>query len=822
MIKKLVLTITLLLCFACAINAQNWVWAQKLGNIKSDKITSIKTDGLGYIYIAGYFSTSTPIGINGIMLNFTANSHSKEAFIAKLDSTGYCYWAQSGGAYYDDRILGMDVDSAGNSTITGTFWEGSGINFGTTNISGSAFGWGDQCFVVRFDPNGNILWGSFVCSNSSDDQGLDVCSDNLGNSYIVGFMSGGILYCGGNIVTANNPNTASGPKHCYWLAKINSAGVFQWCKTFGNLPWDPIVGKYIERDIAVCTDNSEGIYITGGFDGSGKIFGTNTFNSVGGYDIFVMKYDTAGNYIWSTKGGSNKDDWSNGICADKQGNIYITGEHRDSLIMDTILVKNYDKRDLFIIKLDATTGKPKWGKRAGSDYGGERGNDVWADESCNVYVCGDIQGGAKFGDNILTPPNDSLQSFVARISPEGKWMWVATGGGTDDEDRCNALAKGKGNQLYAAGYFRSQSTYGSNMLISVGSSDGYFARLYDSMLNKGVPFILNYPTKNTLCFGDTAHLKVPKHGFLSITPGTGFITNSDTTQIIFSPTTTTTYTIIGASVGVCVEYDTISFTLTASSKNFQLFLPTDTVNCAGESMVYPVQKRDFLQVTPMNGVAFNSDSTIITFSPSVTTKYKVFGYILGACPVFDSVSFTVMLAPSPNINFEVTPKIALIQDPTFTLTNYTTGASSYQWFLGAKLFSISTSTTVKQFEPGEYCYKLIAESMQGCIDSGTNCGSIIKDERVFFPNAFSPNGDFKNDEFKAFLYNIDLDRITDFSILIANRFGEIIFKSTNPSLGWDGNLKTKKCDIGTYYYVCKFTTPEGKKYDLKGDVLLIR
>ena len=112
--------------------------------------------------------------------------------------------------------------------------------------------------------------------------------------------------------------------------------------------------------------------------------------------------------------------------------------------------------------------------------------------------------------------------------------------------------------------------------------------------------------------------------------------------------------------------------------------------------------------------------------------------------------------------------------------------------------------------------------MEGCIDSGTNCGKIINDERVFFPNAFTPNGDFKNDEFKAFLYNIDLDRITDFSILIVNRFGEIVFKSNNPALGWDGNLKTKKCDIGTYYYVCKFTTPEGKKYDLKGDILLIR
>jgi hypothetical protein len=251
----------------------------------------------------------------------------------------------------------MDVDSAGYCVITGTFWEGAGIDFPPINVSGSAFGSSDQCFIVRFDPNGNPLWGNFVCGDNTtpsggnyrDDQGLDVCIDKAGNIYTVGFMTTVTLFCGGNTVIATNPNTGQ-HKHCYWLTKMNSSGVFQWAKTFGHLPWDPTVlpvPKYIERDIAVCVDNLDGIYVTGGFD-STRQFGPNMHVTTGGYDIFVMKYDSIGNYKWAKTGGSSKDDWANGICSDEDGHIYVVGEHRDSLFYDTISIKNYDKRDAFI------------------------------------------------------------------------------------------------------------------------------------------------------------------------------------------------------------------------------------------------------------------------------------------------------------------------------------------------------------------------------------------------------------------------------------------------------------------------------------------
>ncbi|MEZ5045705.1 MAG: gliding motility-associated C-terminal domain-containing protein [Chitinophagaceae bacterium] len=539
-------------------HAQRWDWAQSLGNTKSDKIISVKTDSAGFIYISGYFSNSINIGTNALLLNNTANATSKELFLAKLDSTGYCYWARSGGEYFDDRVLGMDVDAAGNSLITGTFWQTSGgLNIGSVNITGAGFGGSDQCFIAKHDPNGNILWGTFVASNTGDDQGLDVAIDNKGNGYIVGFMTGNTLYCGGNTVTATNSNTGY-QKHSYWLAKINSAGVFQWAKCFGNLPYDTAAFKYIERDIAVAVDEEGGVYVTGGYDHTWP-FGNTSLTSSGGYDIFLMKYDTSGNFQWVTSGGSRKDDWSNGVCSDHNGHVYITGEHRDSLIVDTVLVKNYDKRDIFVLKFDATTGKPIWGKRAGSNQGGERGNDIWADSLCNVYVTGDVGEGAKFSDNIITPSGKSDEMFVAKISPDGKWLWAITGGGNDENDRGNGIAKGKGSQLYVGGFFRSSASYGSSNLASIGSSDGFLARVHDSSLHS---FALERPMDSLICQFDTVSISIPEHAYFTYWPTIGTLYDTQNQLLRFFHTgNDITYILSGFSNGICPEYDTVRFTI---------------------------------------------------------------------------------------------------------------------------------------------------------------------------------------------------------------------------------------------------------------------
>ncbi|MEZ5045543.1 MAG: gliding motility-associated C-terminal domain-containing protein [Chitinophagaceae bacterium] len=92
-------------------------------------------------------------------------------------------------------------------------------------------------------------------------------------------------------------------------------------------------------------------------------------------------------------------------------------------------------------------------------------------------------------------------------------------------------------------------------------------------------------------------------------------------------------------------------------------------------------------------------------------------------------------------------------------------------------------------------------------------------EDVFIPNAFSPNGDGKNDELKAL--NTAGITLKDFSIF--DRWGQKVFSSATIDIGWNGNVKGQKADINTFYYQFIYECNKTQKeYILKGDVLLIR
>lgn len=85
------------------------------------------------------------------------------------------------------------------------------------------------------------------------------------------------------------------------------------------------------------------------------------------------------------------------------------------------------------------------------------------------------------------------------------------------------------------------------------------------------------------------------------------------------------------------------------------------------------------------------------------------------------------------------------------------------------------------------------------------------------PNAFSPNGDGLNDLFNL---NTNDGRFFLITFSIYNRFGESVF-STIKNEGWDGMFNGRPCDAGTYFYYATVTI-EDERYELKGDITLIR
>lgn len=127
-------------------------------------------------------------------------------------------------------------------------------------------------------------------------------------------------------------------------------------------------------------------------------------------------------------------------------------------------------------------------------------------------------------------------------------------------------------------------------------------------------------------------------------------------------------------------------------------------------------------------------------------------------------------------------------------------------------------------EDDQYCYKVVAffklELPDGQIfdlTSDSNRACMDQLSRMYIPNAFTPNG--VNNEFKPVFVFPNED---DYTMLIMNRWGELIFESNEPSKGWDGKVRSEIAPQGVYPYVIRMTSRNGSLLERKGTVLLLR
>lgn len=145
------------------------------------------------------------------------------------------------------------------------------------------------------------------------------------------------------------------------------------------------------------------------------------------------------------------------------------------------------------------------------------------------------------------------------------------------------------------------------------------------------------------------------------------------------------------------------------------------------------------------------------------------------------------------------------------------GAVSYMWFPETFLNNSNIKNPVaRPYEPIKYVVEGVNEF--GCKDSAVVHIDIDYTMKEYVPSAFSPNGDGLNDFFK--ILNIKYQKLLSFMVL--NRFGEVVFQTTDSNKGWDGNYKGVPQDIGAYYYMIKVLIPNGEEHFYKGDVTLVR
>ncbi|MES2394660.1 MAG: PKD domain-containing protein [Bacteroidota bacterium] len=176
--------------------------------------------------------------------------------------------------------------------------------------------------------------------------------------------------------------------------------------------------------------------------------------------------------------------------------------------------------------------------------------------------------------------------------------------------------------------------------------------------------------------------------------------------------------------------------------------------------------------------------------------------------------------PNPVADFVAQPSKTNIIAPVISFINTSTGADFWSWDFGDLQTALIENPPAHTYgDTGTYLVRLITATQYACIDTAYQT-VIIEPEFVFYiPEAFSPNGDLKNDTFSGKgLF------IKEYEMLIFDRWGNLTFKTTDVNEPWDGkaNKGSSIAEVDVYIYSFKITDIKNDVYFFKGTVTLLR
>lgn len=202
----------------------------------------------------------------------------------------------------------------------------------------------------------------------------------------------------------------------------------------GELIWEDILSSTedeIRGDIAV--DRDSNVYVTGGTLGDleGNI-------NAGHYDMFLTKYDSSGNKLWTRQFGSPQTDYGTGVAVDSANYVYVVGGTHGDLdgvihtgISDWNILAKYD-----------SSGDKLWVRQFGEVHNYNT-SDIVIDDVDNIYVVGENNGGLnKMG---------AAAGFVRKFNADGDLQWVQMMSGESWYAQCDAVSLDQDGNIVVTG-----------------------------------------------------------------------------------------------------------------------------------------------------------------------------------------------------------------------------------------------------------------------------------------------------------------------------------------------------------------------------------
>lgn len=423
---------------------------------------SVKTDGVGNVYVAGNFSDKVVFGTDTL-----ASAGLLDIFLVKYNQNGNVIWAKSAGGVCTDRISwdGMCIRD-GNVFITGYYglYNPSSatptLQFDTITVTSHG---GTDNFIASYDTAGNIRWAKTLGGAKDDAISYTinmVNTDAAQNLYLGGDFAGAAYF--GNAQVASDSG--------YYLLKCDINGNLLWAKTITG---EVFIGPFISTDIAgnsyitatalgqmnfgnqtfadynflakydpngvllwvrdlgnslnfaTITADLSGAYLLSSFSNNDVVYG-DTLTSEGGSDIPVSSFDVNGTKRWTIQAGGPGDDYSYSMCL-SSGDLLVCGTHEDTINFGNARLSG---KGAFISKLQLPTGVINVGTKAKniSLYPNPNTGNFTIDLQSNTYQSlriTDITGKQVYQQSI----NPASQQQINLKLPDGVYFIRLTGKG---------------------------------------------------------------------------------------------------------------------------------------------------------------------------------------------------------------------------------------------------------------------------------------------------------------------------------------------------------------------------------------------------------
>lgn len=416
------------------------LWAARLGGPGQESVRDVVIDARGHVAVTGFYSSGADFGDGEAV-----DARKFDAYVSTYSPDGEHRWTVHFGGKGEDVGNGVAFDPQGNIVVVGLFTDEMAV--GEHRLVGQG---SDDAFIAKLGADGTPLWARRFGGLDSD-AAHHVATSADGHILVTGSFKGSTQLAGQTLTSKGNEDI--------FLMELNREGKLVWIRQFGE--------RWRDFGQRVAVDGQGNIVLLAEFTEKAA-FGGDELASQGNQDLALVKLSGSGEHIWSRSFGSPFHELGLGLAVDPAGNIAITGSFDNAISFGGTKFNSQGESDVFVAKFDST-GEHLWSTAFGGPRD-DIGYGVGTDKYGNVAVGGWFWQSVDFGGGPVKANGLNKDAFLLKFSAEGEYLWSRRFGDRD-HDQIRGVAMSPDGRVLAAGQFRFTLQMGEQALESARKPD---------------------------------------------------------------------------------------------------------------------------------------------------------------------------------------------------------------------------------------------------------------------------------------------------------------------------------------------------------------